>query len=79
MLSLVDYLPEGNTLNYDPQYGLGWRDPQGWLIYFGKDISNIDMKLAEYETIIAELQAKNLRPALISIEYLYAPFYRLEQ
>ena len=79
VLSLVDYLPEGNTLNYDPQYGLGWRDPQGWLIYFGKDISNIDLKLAEYETIIAELQAKNLRPALISIEYLYAPFYRLEQ
>lgn len=79
MLSLVDYVPEGSVLNYDPQFGLGWRDPQGWLVYFGKDISNIDLKLAEYETIVAELQAKDLRPALISLEYLYAPFYRLEQ
>jgi hypothetical protein len=79
VLSLVDYVPEGSTLSYDPQFGLGWRDPQGWLVYFGKDISNIDLKLAEYETIVAELQAKGLRPALISLEYLYAPFYRLEQ
>jgi cell division protein FtsQ len=79
LFSLVDYVPEGSFLSYDPQFGLGWRDPQGWLVYFGKDISNIDLKLAEYETIVAELQAKNLRPALISLEYLHAPFYRLEQ
>jgi hypothetical protein len=79
VLSLVDYVPEGSTLNYDPQFGMGWRDPQGWLVYFGKDISKIDLKLAEYETIVTELLAKNLRPALISLEYLYAPFYRLEQ
>ncbi len=79
VLSLVDFVPEGSTLSYDPQFGLGWRDPQGWLVYFGKDVSNIDLKLAEYETIVADLQAKGLRPALISLEYLYAPFYRLEQ
>jgi hypothetical protein len=32
VLSLVNYVPEGSTLSYDPQFGLGWRDPQGWLV-----------------------------------------------
>lgn len=78
LFALQNYLPEGSTLQYDPEFGLGWRDPSGWLVYFGSDISNIDLKLVEYETIIAELQAKNLTPALISLEFLYAPYYRLE-
>jgi hypothetical protein len=79
VLSLTGYLPEGSALQYDPQFGLGWQDPAGWLVYFGKDISNIDLKLAEYQTILAELSEQNLTPRLISLEFLYAPFYRLEQ
>lgn len=79
ILSLIDYIPEGSVLQYDPQFGLGWRDPNGWMVYFGKDITNIDLKLAEYQTIIAELREDNLTPALISLEFLHAPFYRLEQ
>jgi hypothetical protein len=79
IVSLIGYLPEGSVLQYDPQFGLGWQDPAGWLVYFGKDISNIDLKLAEYQTILAELSAQNLTPSLISLEFLYAPFYRLEQ
>ena len=76
--ALMAYLPEGSVLQYDPEFGLGWQDPNGWLVYFGNDLNNIDLKLVEYQTIIAELQAKNLTPALISLEFLYAPFYRLE-
>lgn len=79
VLSLTGYLPEGSVLQYDPQFGLGWQDPAGWLVYFGKDIHNIDLKLAEYQTILAELSEQNLTPRLISLEFLYAPFYRLEQ
>jgi len=78
LFALRAYLPEGSTLQYDPEFGLGWQDPNGWLVYFGSDVSNIDLKLVEYETIIAELQAKNLTPALISLKFLYAPYYRLE-
>jgi cell division protein FtsQ len=77
-LALQAYLPEGSSLQYSPDYGLGWQDPNGWLVYFGNDLANIDLKLVEYQTIIAELQAKNLTPALISLEFLYAPFIRLE-
>lgn len=79
ILPLSGYLPEGSNLQYDPQFGLGWQDPNGWLVYFGKDTTNIDIKLAEYQSIIAALQEDNLTPALISLEFLHAPFYRLEQ
>ena len=79
ILALLTYIPEGSALQYDPQYGLGWQDPKGWLVYFGKDIENIDLKLTEYQTIIAKLSEANLTPALISLEFLHAPFYRLER
>lgn len=78
MLALSSYLPEEAVLQYDPQFGLGWQDPRGWLVYFGSDISEIEMKLAEYEVIINTLQEQNLNPALISLEFLHSPFYRME-
>ncbi len=78
ILSLKNYIPEGSSLQYDPQFGLGWQDTQGWLVYFGKDVQNIDLKLAEYQTILAALRSENITPALISLEFLHAPFYRLE-
>ncbi len=78
VLALSSYVPDSSYLQYDPQFGLGWQDANGWLVYFGKDIENIDLKLTEYQTIIAELQKENIIPALISLEFLHAPFYRLE-
>ena len=78
ILSISDYVPEGSFLQYDPQFGIGWQDPNGWLVYFGNDITNIEIKLAEYQTIIAELKKENITPALISLEFLHAPFFRME-
>ncbi len=78
ILALSEYLPEETILQYDPQFGLGWQDPRGWLVYFGSDISEIDIKLAEYETISKTMQEKNINPALISLEFLHSPFYRME-
>jgi len=79
ILSLRDAVPEGAVLRYDAEYGLGWQDPQGWLVYFGSSTDQFDVRLAQYNVIIQELQAKNIQPALISLEFLHAPFYRLEQ
>ena len=78
-LAMINYVPEGSTLAYDSEFGLGWQDPQGWLVYFGRDINNIELKLAEYQTVVAALQKDGIIPALISLEFLHAPFYRLEQ
>ena len=79
VLSLSAYIPEGTALQFDPQFGLGWRDPIGWLVYFGRDTHNIDVKLSQYQTIIGALEKQNITPALISLEFLHAPYYRLEQ
>jgi hypothetical protein len=79
ILSLNAYVPQGSQLQYDPQFGLGWQDPRGWLVYFGQDTTNIELKLVEYQTIVDTLQKDNLIPTLISLEFLHAPFYKLEQ
>jgi hypothetical protein len=78
ILALTEYVPQGSFLQYDPGFGLGWQDPRGWLVYFGKDTTDIKLKLAEYETIVATLTEQNLTPSLISLEFIDAPFYRLE-
>ena len=79
ILSLTEFIPEGSMLQYNPQFGLGWQDPNGWLVYFGQDTQNMDTKLAEYQQILAVLEEQNIIPAIISLEFLHAPFYRLEQ
>jgi len=78
ILALREYAPQSSFLQYDPEFGLGWQDPHGWQVYFGKDTTDIDLKLAEYETIVATLNEKKLIPSVISLEFLDAPFYRLE-
>jgi len=79
ILSLTPVVPEGSELLFDPQFGLGWRDPMGWLVYFGQDTTNIATKLSEYQTILAVLDQQDIIPALISLEFIHAPYYRLEQ
>jgi cell division protein FtsQ len=70
--------PAGMPLVYSPDYGLGWNDPQGWKVYFGHDTRNIDLKLKEYQAIVDYIIPRNIHPAMISVEFLHAPFYRTE-
>jgi len=79
VLKLRSLIPAGAALLYDPENGLGWTDERGWQVYFGTDLSQIDVKLVEYEQIVAVILERNLQPSLISVEYIHAPFYRLEQ
>jgi cell division protein FtsQ len=76
---LSTILPEGTNLLHTPETGLGWNDPNGWQVYFGSDSEKIDLKLTEYETIVNSILAQNLHPVMISMEFLHAPYYRLEQ
>jgi hypothetical protein len=79
IVTAVEYLPANTTLNFDPQHGLGWHDnKRDWDIYFGMDVSNIEQKLIVYKSIRAQLNQTNISPALISVEHLHAPYYRLE-
>ena len=78
ILALRDYIPQDSILQYDPDFGLGWQDGRGWLVYFGADTTDMELKLMEYETIVSTLTEQNLTPAMISLEFIDAPFYRLE-
>ncbi len=78
ILSMSAQVPAGATLIYDSQHGLGWRESKGWAAYFG-DARDIDMKLNVYKTLLKKLKKGGISPALISVEYVHAPYYRLEQ
>lgn len=77
--ALAPALPEGATLVYDPEYGLGWADPRGWQVYFGHTGADMPVKLNIYQSMVDYLMQNNLQPALISVEYPSAPFYRLNE
>lgn len=77
-ISLGAQLPSGASLVYDPIAGMGWKDPKGWRVYFGLDLSNIQAKLVEYQAIVDRLSTLGIKPALISVEHLDAPYYRTE-
>jgi len=76
MMELVPYVPTGVSMTYDPQYGLGWQDPHGWSVYFGKSTQDIQMKLQVYQAIVASFTHQGIQPSLISVEYLDAPFFK---
>jgi hypothetical protein len=70
--------PADTPMLYDSKNGLGWTDPHSWQVYFGTRTEDIDMKLLEYTYIVDAILDRNLQPVLISMEFLHAPFYRLE-
>ena len=74
----VSYLaPEGIPLVYSSEHGLGWQDPLGWQVYFGRNLDDIEDKLRIYAAIVAYLQENDLHPMFVSLEYPQAPYYRL--
>jgi cell division protein FtsQ len=78
MLAMQAYLPEGGQLLFDAGRGFGWDDGRGWRVFFGQEISEINQKLSTYQTLVETLGARGITPALISVEYLQAPYYRTE-
>jgi cell division protein FtsQ len=78
VLLLDEHTPDGATLSYDNTHGLSWKDKNGWDVYFG-DINDIEIKLRIYEAIFKYLRSEDTKPAMISVEYVHAPYYRLEE
>lgn len=63
-------------LYYDPVHGLSYQDGRGWRGYFGVG-ADMDIKLAVYETLIEDLEARGLVPVYIDVSNPDAPFYRI--
>lgn len=78
ILSMSAQAPKDTPIMYDPMRGLGWKDAQGWEVYFG-DTGNMDMKLRVYKTLANKLADEGITPALISVEHVHLPYYRMER
>ena len=76
---LSKQLPSGTQLVYSKQHGLGWKSPEGWQIYIGTDLRDFEAKYSMYQQLTKYLADQGVTPAMVSIEHLNAPFYRLEQ
>ncbi len=72
-------VPAGETMLYDPRYGLGWTDSRGWQVFFGNASSDLGTKLNVYEALVSTLQQQGIAPAFISVQYANAPYYRMSQ
>ncbi len=79
VLMLGAQSPEGAPLVYDPRHGLGWNDARGWAVYFGMDVADVKTKQLVYQAVVERLQADGIQPALINVEHVHAPYYRLER
>jgi len=71
-------IPSEKPLIYDPSYGLGWMDTEGWKVFLGVDVHDFDAKLKVYQALVKYLHDNEEVPYLVDIEYTYAPFIRLE-
>jgi hypothetical protein len=78
-VTLSKYLPDKAYLIYAEKEGLGWHDARGWDVYFGKTLDDLEMKISMVQAIINQLGQKGIKPKYINLEFLHAPFYRLER
>ena len=79
ILSMRSYVPEGSVLAYSKDHGLGWNDVSGWRVFFGSRLQDIDQKLIVYAALVERLNNEGIKPTMISVEHLHAPYYRVER
>lgn len=77
-LKLGEYAPAGTILTYSTWEGFGWYDTNGWKVVFGSELGDLDQKLLVYQAIVSQLEKEGFQPGMINVEYVHAPFYRME-
>jgi hypothetical protein len=73
-LLLRQLRPNIDKLYYRPASGLSYDDGRGWRAYFGSG-TDMNQKLAVYETIVTDLLARQIQPAYISVSNQEKPYY----
>lgn len=79
ILTVGEQAPEDAALLYDREHGLGWRDPRGWQVFLGLEAGEMDTRLKVYEALVEHLNREQIVPAMISVEYVDAPYYRMDR
>jgi hypothetical protein len=78
ILQLNAWMPDESVLLYQEKRGIGWTDIRGWDVFIGSKLENINDKMVMYETIVRKLKEQGIQPTIVSVEFLHAPYYRLE-
>jgi len=78
-IKLGAMLKKNTTLAYSSQDGLGWSDAEGWDVYIGLDLDNMDTKLLIYKAVIAQIKIDGVKPTMVSVENPDTPYYRTEK
>ncbi len=68
--------PNIESLYYERGVGLSYQDGRNWRAYFGTG-KDMNQKLAIYETLIADLRTRDLKPEYVSVINKEKPFYHL--
>ena len=79
ILQLNAWMPDESVLLYQEKRGIGWTDIRGWDVFVGSKLENINDKMLMYETIVRKLGEQGIQPSIVSVEFLHAPYYRLEE
>ncbi|TFG89863.1 MAG: FtsQ-type POTRA domain-containing protein [Candidatus Atribacteria bacterium] len=79
ILQLNAWMPEESVLLYQQKRGIGWKDIRGWDVFIGSKLENINDKMLMYETIVRKLEEQGIHPSIVSVEFLHAPYYRLDE
>jgi cell division protein FtsQ len=77
-LKLNKNLGLDSNLVYNNRNGLGWTDKNGWNVYIGTRLDDLDQKMVVYKGIANQFIKQGTVPAMVSVESLYAPYYRTE-
>lgn len=54
-------------LLYHPRYGYGWQDPDGWPVYLGRDVENLQARWEVYLRVREALKQKHIRPQALRL------------
>lgn len=73
---LLAFLPPNSQILYNQIHGLGWKAEQGWDVFVGLTLSDINYKLNAYQAMIDKFSREGTNPSMVSIEFATRPYYR---
>jgi hypothetical protein len=73
---LMAQIPSDSKIIYNQVNGLGWKAEQGWDVFIGLTLNDINYKLKAYQALVEKLKADGVYPSMVSIEFALRPYYR---
>lgn len=73
---LLAFLPPNSQILYHQTHGLGWKAEQGWDVFIGLTLNDINYKLNAYQALVEKFSREGINPSMVSIEFATRPYYR---